>query len=708
MAKIDGIGRMRLPPDSGIRAQPHSERERATSEPLKRALTDWFQAVRQGREGSTDPALTDALRNILADRVQRGEPVPRFLPLQVLSSLEPGKNGLPRFQVQLGQSLLELTSRANLQPGQTLVMAASDRGPIVLVPKTPEQFRLVDALVQRQQLSLLPAVQRQVSLNPVQAWLNQSPAHATQAPTAPPNQASAPQPPGAPVTVPASPLSPVASAALQSGSVTPAASWMAQLLPVVLQAWQSALPGVNATDTLGTRLAAAAPSLPGMPAGASPVPATASDAGARPSAQATPNEQRLQLSQHWIPQLIETARRDYGSATPETVRQVWQNWQQGATSRLQTTPMPDLSRVPLSPADTGGRTSAPVPVPLLNAGATPLTTANPLTAGTATAAGSESTLARPTASVPAPGTTTSAAPASAGGAPSATPTTGNAGAETTLNPAQLVPILRAAMRAPTEAATTPTQRSEPQALPADVWRVIAEQVLDQRLQQLGQSGHPSLQEQLQRRADQLRSQRTMTYSPEQLRQKLGQRTASAGDTTGGTQSAQQQEQQTLMQLRQTLEQAGQQQLVRALQSILPDNPAEPARLVQGIPVMSDQQLLWFELERHRPHDEDEAGEEPASSNQWVLDLHFHLPPLAPVCARLHWQGETAELTFLTNDTPTLRLFHNHLEGLQQRLEDLALPVEEVQCRYGLPRRKGRSGSSDQMPPSALHQIDVHT
>jgi len=39
MAKIDSVGRMRLPPDSGIRTQAHSRREHATSEPVKQAMT---------------------------------------------------------------------------------------------------------------------------------------------------------------------------------------------------------------------------------------------------------------------------------------------------------------------------------------------------------------------------------------------------------------------------------------------------------------------------------------------------------------------------------------------------------------------------------------------------------------------------------------------------------------------------------------------
>lgn len=697
MARIDSVGRMRLPPDSGIRTQAHSEREHATSEPVKRALTEWFQAVRQGQQSSTDEVLTGALRNILTDRVQRGDPLPRFLPLQVLAQLDPGRDGNLRYQVQLGQSLVELTSRVPLQPGQTLLVSASERGPTVMVPQTPAQYRLIESMAQRQQLTLLPALQRQLVLTPLNTLLQASgpapmPARlspdtalgATPAPTNP----VAGNPTSAPIgTSPGS---------APSGASVPAASWMAQLLTIAVQHWRDALPtapaapsarqatGTGPTTAAGaTNPPAATPGTTNSPVAAPAQSAEATAARPEPTRPGADAGRRLALSQHWIPQLIATAKQTHGEATASTVRQVWQQWQQAAAERLQTTPMPDLSRINLAPAT---RPAQPLPPMTPNAPQVTVQATDPVRSD-----------ARPAG----------AAAPSAAAAPGAGPEVGSPGTPP-IDPTRLVPMLRTLTPAVSAAADRmPPGRTEPAPVPADIWRLIAEQVLDQRLQQLGQSSHPTLQEQLQRRAEQLRSQQTMTYSPDQLRQQLGQRPG--GEAGSAQQTAMQQEQQSLLQLRQTLEQVSQQQLVRTLQSILPDNPVDPPRVLQGIPLLSDQQLLWFELERHA-EEKKSADKEDGHTQTWILDLHFQLPPLAPVCARLRWSQGQAELTFLTDDTPTLRAFHNHLDALKQRLDELSLPVGELQCRYGLPPRRGAGNPADTASSSQgkSHQIDVRT
>jgi len=159
-------------------------------------------------------------------------------------------------------------------------------------------------------------------------------------------------------------------------------------------------------------------------------------------------------------------------------------------------------------------------------------------------------------------------------------------------------------------------------------------------------------------------------------------------------------------VRQLLEQVSQQQQIRTLQGTSPDtNSPETLRQIQGIPVLANQQIEWFELERRKP-EEDESGDPPDKSQRWVLDLHFQLPPLAPVCARLRWDTDHGRIEFLTDDTPTLRAFHTHLASLNQRMSALGLPIEDIQCRHGLPKRAGSPVRGNLQ--TGDHQIDIHT
>lgn len=777
MAKIDSVGRMRLPPDSGIRTQAHSEREHATSEPVKQALSEWLQVIRQGRQDGSDTALTRALQSILTERAERGESMPRLLPLQVLSAQGQDERQGFRYQVQLGQALLTLSSRTPLQPGQTLAVTLSERGPELLVPQNSTQQRLLLTLIQQQQLTLLPAPQRIQSIAPLQslgellrtaptpvllqptagpslstsqpasqplsASQIQGPANlaASATTTASPTPSTAPQagtmdttgradntvPPtsSAPQPMAPQPMVPLATAA----QATAAASWLAQLLPVALQAWRAAMPAVPqhqtplSTGTVSTQAtpsdqpmpaAQAAPVISGAESTQAPTRTDPRDRAENVPLSGTRSDARVMLSQHWIPQLIEATRQQHGTLTPQALRATWQGWQQAAAARMQELPMPDLSRVTLTPQPTQPTGPLAQPVPLM-----PVPNShNPLQTLVPTAQQAAQTV---TTAQTAPTATTQAAPSAAATGhqlatttPAAEPPTAEnrsqaatrpADAPATMDPLRLVPLLRINSAQPADQ-PLPVRETQTRSVPADVWRLVAEQVLDQRLQQLGQSGAPTLQEQLQRRAEQLRLQLTTTYSPDRLRQQLGQRQAMGGENTAASTAVQ--EQQALLQLRQTLEQVGQQQLVRVLQSVLPDNPAESPRLLQGIPVMSDQQLFWFELERQTTREEN-AESDAAPTSRWVLDLHFQLPPLAPVCARLSWQGQEAGLTFLTDDTPTLRAFHHHLDQLEQRLQELGLPVSEVQCRYGLPKREAKTHSvSSGREDGHSHKIDVRT
>lgn len=676
MAKIDSIGRMRLPPDSGIRTQAYSQRERATSEPVRQAMSDWFQTIAQGRRENADQTLVNAVRSALADTANKGEAPPRLLPLQILTRLADAPDGTRLYQAQLGQSLLTLSSRTPLEPGQTLVITPGREGPVVVNPSTPQQAQVVLSVIQQQQLTYLPSPQPRTPLNALVPWLPPAP----DAPPAQPAERPANTTAGQTANTTSAPAT-AASGTAQSHTTSPATlsgtvQWLGQALQQVLSQWQQSLP--QATTGAGQN-----PQTAERPAAEARPASATGQTPAQPTATAESRGASLQQSDHWIPQLIRTATAQYGEATPQTVRQVWQNWQQAASQTMRAQPMPDLSQTQLRPAPENQR---PAPVPLTPA------PPNLQPAGTGAAVATGET------------------PASGPTSPIKPPTL-----------ADLVPLLRqadttAASRppghtpaAPSDTLTRPAdaaQRVSEGRIPPDVWRTVAEQLIDLRLSQLGNTQPTSMQEQLHRRAEQILRQVNSTYSPGQLKQQLQGQQAAAADPAANARAAVNAEQQTLLQVRQLLEQVSQQQQIRTLQGTQPDtNSPESLRQIQGIPVLANQQIEWFELERHKP-EEDDSGDPPDNSQRWVLDLHFQLPPLAPVCARLRWDTDHGRIEFLTDDTPTLRAFHTHLASLNQRMSALGLPIEDIQCRHGLPKRAGSPIRGNLQ--TGDHQIDIHT
>ncbi|MFC3852818.1 flagellar hook-length control protein FliK [Salinispirillum marinum] len=233
--------------------------------------------------------------------------------------------------------------------------------------------------------------------------------------------------------------------------------------------------------------------------------------------------------------------------------------------------------------------------------------------------------------------------------------------------------------------------------PNDWWRLAAEQWLDLRTQVASAaSAKPlSLEEQLRQQAQRLLHQSGPTYSPEQLKRSFALRRESTHLPNS--------EQQQLALIRQTLEQVNQQQTTRHLLSLGADTAVEQPRILHSIPVWSDQHLVWFDIERHpEPEGSEHKKNKPS---RWCLDVHFHLPPMAPMCARLLWEGEHCSLQFLTDDSATLRMLHDHINGFQQRLQQMGLPVEEVLCRHGLPKRQQRAETT---PSTGGHRVDIRT
>ncbi|MEX1056199.1 MAG: hypothetical protein WED11_00595, partial [Natronospirillum sp.] len=73
-----------------------------------------------------------------------------------------------------------------------------------------------------------------------------------------------------------------------------------------------------------------------------------------------------------------------------------------------------------------------------------------------------------------------------------------------------------------------------------------------------------------------------------------------------------------------------------------------------------------------------------------------------------WQGDHGDIEFLTDDMPTLRALHNNTQNLQAQLHKQGLPIDDIQCRHGLPKRVNTSDTPGDEAPDAGGKIDVHT
>lgn len=630
MAKIDSGSRMRLPPDSALKPQPYSERENATTAAQQRTLTDWFQLAQQQRQGQADPTLARAIETALQSHRELTTAQGHRLTVTVLGPSSSGVAG--QYEARAGDQTLRIQSATPLQAGQNLLLTTSPSGPALVVPASDQQRSAMLTIARQAQLARLPTLQPQTSAKSIQALLNAL----TQI-----NQAIRPDPttqqnPLGSTTRPDNP-----QATPTPGTTSPEARALGTSQPILttlLSRWLSSMPqapmqppnAVNGPATAATGAATATGQTPAVPASElmqtllSNLKSLAIPSTEPPSTSVNQtNANQKSAGQHWISQLVQTAQQEYGAATAQTVRKVWQQWQQSTLN--------DPNGVSMA-----SRNNASSSV---------------------------------------------SQPATASGPPSSE--------EAMKKLLQELPILSS-----TKAAET---AHKPLLPPNDWWRLAAEQWLDLRTTNASTvSAKPlSLEEQLRQQAQRLLHQSGPTYSPEQLKRSFALRRESTHLPNS--------EQQQLALIRQTLEQVNQQQTTRHLLSLGADTAVEQPRILHSIPVWSDQHLVWFDIERHpEPEGSEHKKNKPS---RWCLDVHFHLPPMAPMCARLLWEGEHCSLQFLTDDSATLRMLHDHINGFQQRLQQMGLPVEEVLCRHGLPKRQQRAETT---PSTGGHRVDIRT
>lgn len=238
--------------------------------------------------------------------------------------------------------------------------------------------------------------------------------------------------------------------------------------------------------------------------------------------------------------------------------------------------------------------------------------------------------------------------------------------------------------------TTAPAGSDPmQTMPIEVRLSQWLAVLDSRIQQ-----HPaSLQQALAQQAQRLLNTPTPGYAPG----------VTVQNQAGGT-PIKQDDLQPLLQLRTLLESLQGKTQNNAVQQALGTlaNPDAPPVQQLSIPLLWLGPNHWLNMEwwQEKPEGED-TGEDKPGKRPFRFRLFFELPPLAPLCADLHWTPEHTDVIFWSQDQGTLSIINSHLGTLEQWTQGLG--ERALQTRHGMPPKK-TTPEPDQFKPL----VDVRT
>jgi hypothetical protein len=214
-------------------------------------------------------------------------------------------------------------------------------------------------------------------------------------------------------------------------------------------------------------------------------------------------------------------------------------------------------------------------------------------------------------------------------------------------------------------------------------------VLDSRIRQ-----HPaSLQQALAQQAQRLLNTPTPGYAP-----------GVSIQSPGGAAPLAQDDLQPLLQLRALLEGLQGKTQNNAIQQALGSLAQPDAPTVQqlSIPMIWLGPNHWLNMEWWQERPDAEGGEADTSAQRkFRFRLFFELPPLAPLCADLHWSPEHTDVVFWSQDQGTLGIINRHLDTLEQWTQGLG--ERELITRHGMPPKK-TTPEPDQFKPL----VDVRT
>jgi hypothetical protein len=266
---------------------------------------------------------------------------------------------------------------------------------------------------------------------------------------------------------------------------------------------------------------------------------------------------------------------------------------------------------------------------------------------------------------------------------------GGANPANTGQPSLLVQSMVSTLPSPTEGSIK-TGNENSREIPLEIRLSQWLAVLDSRIRQ-----HPaSLQQALAQQAQKLLSTPTPGYAP-------GVNVQMSGTPQPGLS---QESLHPLLQLRTLLEGMQGKLQNNAIQQSLGAlaQPDAPGVQQLSIPMIWLGPNHWLNMEWWQEKSQSSSdSESSASKRKWRFRLFFELPPLAPLCADLHWSPEHTDLIFWSQDQGTLGVIHSHMDKLEQWTQGLG--ERSMHTRHGMPPKK-TTPEPDQFKPL----VDIRT
>jgi hypothetical protein len=106
-----------------------------------------------------------------------------------------------------------------------------------------------------------------------------------------------------------------------------------------------------------------------------------------------------------------------------------------------------------------------------------------------------------------------------------------------------------------------------------------------------------------------------------------------------------------------------------------------------LPLKNQDSTSIFDI---RIQQEQQGHEQEQANHRWSLSIAFELEGLGPIYVKATLFNEKVSATFWLNEPETHKLFHEHLQTLQKRLQDAGLDIEQINLTRGKPEINTRS------------------
>lgn len=112
------------------------------------------------------------------------------------------------------------------------------------------------------------------------------------------------------------------------------------------------------------------------------------------------------------------------------------------------------------------------------------------------------------------------------------------------------------------------------------------------------------------------------------------------------------------------------------------DPLRPNWLME-LPVKHEHGVDVFDLRIQREPDKESESGKPAK-HQWTVMLAFDLEGMGPVRVQVSLINEEVSTFWWADKPDTVKLFHQHMDTLQNRLKASGLVINKMDCQHGIP------------------------